>query len=254
LTAALDWWREAGVDCDYTDAPQDWLAAAREEPKRAAAAVLPPAPQPGRAAAPPPEAAPIAQERGNWPATFGAFSQWWLSEPTLAPRGANRVPPSGPAGPALMVIVPMPAEDDGEVLLSGKTGRLLDAMIAAFGIDPAQVYRASALPSRIALPDWAGLAGAGLGAVLAHHIALVAPQRLLVFGRGDISTLMGHDSAHTALHLRAFNHESGSVPASFEYDLETLLTKPSWKAGVWQRWLELALANGNGNTSAVNKS
>lgn len=137
-----------------------------------------------------------------------------------------------------MVLVPMPADDDGEVLLSGKSGGLLDAMVAAFGIDPALVYRASALPARIALPDWAGLGHAGLGAVLTRHISLVAPQRMLVFGRADISALMGHDSAHTAHHLRPFNHESGSVPVGYEYDLETLSAKPGWKAGVWQRWLD----------------
>ena len=238
LESALDWWREAGVDLAYVDAPQDWLAA---EVKLAAAKAppkQPPAPPPGRTAQPAPEPAPIAADRTSWPATLEAFAPWWLAEPTLAPRGMARVPPSGAANPELMVLVTMPAEDDGEVLLSGKTGKLLDAMIAAFGVDPARVYRASALPARIALPDWEALAGAGLGAVLAHHVALVSPERLLVFGRTDISALMGHDSAHTALHLRPFNHESGTVSAVFEYDLETLLAKPGWKAGVWQRWLD----------------
>ncbi len=246
LESALSWWREAGVDCAFVDAPQDWLAAEASSPEQKAAArraeAKPPSPPPGRPAAPVPEAPPIAADRANWPATLEKFAPWWLSEPTLAPRGLPRVSPSGPANPALMVLVPMPAEDDGEALLSGKTGTLLDAMLAAFGIDPAQVYRASALPARIALPDWVGLAGtrsgAGLGAVLARHVALVAPKRLLVFGRTDILALMGHSSAHSAANLRVFNHDSVSVPAGFEYDLETLLAKPGWKAGVWQRWLD----------------
>ena len=238
LESALDWWREAGVDCAYTDVPQDWLAADVVAPQQKAAAMQPPPQPPARSAPPVPEATPIAADRASWPATLKGFIPWWLSEPSLAPRGLARTPPSGPAKPDLMVLVPMPAEDDGEALLSGRTGRMLEAMIAAFGVDPAKVYRASALPARIALPDWAALAGAGLGAVLAHHVALVSPQRLLVFGRTDISTLMGHDSAHTALHLRAFNHESGTVTAGFQYDLETLLAKPGWKAGVWQRWLD----------------
>ena len=242
LESALGWWREAGVDLAFVDAPQDWLAAQPPSPEQKAAArkaeAKPPSPPPGRNAAPAAETAPIAADRANWPAKLEEFAPWWLSEPTLAPRGLPRAAPSGPANPALRVLVPMPAEDDGETLLSGKTGTLLDAMIAAFGIDPAQVYRASALPARIALPDWAGLAGAGLGAVLAHHVALVAPKRLLVFGRTDISALMGHSSAHSTANLRVFNHDSASVPAGFEYDLETLLAKPGWKAGVWQRWLD----------------
>lgn len=244
LAAALDWWRDAGVDCAFTDAPQDWLEAAAAPTVQASAlakalnpaAANAPTSRPFAAAGS--ETAAIAANRALWPKTLEDFAAWWLDEPTLAPRGLPRLPPVGPAGAALMVLVPMPADDDLDALLSGKTGRLLDAMLAAFGVDPAQVYRASALPARIALPDWAGLAGAGLGAVLARHVTLAAPQRLLVFGRSDISALMGHDPAHNALHLRAFNHESGTVPIGFEYDLETLLAKPSWKSGVWQRWLD----------------
>ncbi len=240
IEAALGWWRDAGVDCAFVDAPQDWLAAENPAPARKAAANRPEinTSAPGRAASSAPQAAQIAADRTQWPASLDAFAPWWLSEPTLATRGLTRVSPSGPANPALMVLVPMPAEDDSEILLSGKTGKLLDAMLEAFGIDSAQVYRASALPARIALPDWAALASAGLGAVLAHHIALVSPQRLLVFGKTDISALMGHGSAHSAANLRLFNHESGTIPAGFEYDLETLLAKPGWKAGVWQRWLD----------------
>lgn len=240
LSAALDWWRDAGVDCAFTNAPQDWLeaAAAPATQTSAASKSFADASASRRLAPAEPEAPAIAADRALWPETLQDFAPWWLNEPTLAPRGLPRLLPSGPAGAALMVLVPMPAEDDVDTLLSGKIGRLLDAMLAAFGVDPAQVYRASALPARIALPDWAGLASAGLGAVLARHVALAAPQRLLAFGRSDISTLMGHDSAHNALHLRAFNHESGIVTASFEYDLETLLAKPSWKSGVWQRWLD----------------
>lgn len=240
LSAALGWWAEAGVDMVFVDAPLDWLAAATEaQAAKAAAPALPPAPQrPPRAAANVAAAQPVAEDRGAWPERFEDFAAWWLTEPTLAPKGARRVPPLGPRGAKLMVLVPMPAEDDGEVLLSGRSGRLVDAMLGAMGIDPATVYRASALPARIALPDWVGLGAAGLGAVLKRHVALAAPERMLVFGRSDISALIGHDSAQNAHHLRALNHDSGTVPVGFEYDLETLLAKPGWKSGVWQRWLD----------------
>lgn len=237
LAAALDWWREAGVDCAFVDAPQDWLAAEVAAPRQNDAERRV-AQAPRHSAAAPPESAGFETDRSNWPAKLEDFSPWWLSEPSLAPRGLRRLAPSGTANPALMVLVPMPAEDDGEMLLSGKTGKLLDAMLTAFGIESAQVYRASALPARIALPDWAAMARAGLGAVLSHHVALVSPQRLLVFGKTDISALLEHGSAHSAPNLRLFNHESGTTPVGFEYDLETLIAKPGWKAGVWQRWLD----------------
>lgn len=243
LEAALGWWAEAGVDMAFVDEPQDWLAAESPAPSTKAAPILAPAAQkPPRVAAPSASAEPVAEDRSAWPEKFEDFTHWWLNEASLAPRGARRFAPYGPQGAPLMVLVPMPAEDDGETLLSGRTGRLLDAMLFAMGLDPTSVYRASALPARIALPDWAGLGGAGLGAVLKRHVALAAPERMLVFGRSDISALLGHDLAHSAHHLRALNHETGNVTAGFEYDLETLLAKPGWKAGVWQRWLDGAAA------------
>ena len=39
MEAALAWWRDAGVDGDFADAPQDWLAVARPNPTPKAAAV-----------------------------------------------------------------------------------------------------------------------------------------------------------------------------------------------------------------------
>jgi len=248
LEAALGWWAEAGVDMAFVDEPQDWLAAAPPAPAAKATAVLPPMEQkPTRASAHSAAVPVLAEDRSAWPQTLEDFSPWWMSEPSLAPRGARRLAPHGPRGARLMVLVPMPAEDDGETLLSGRTGKLCDAMLGAMGLDPAAVYRASALPARIALPDWAGLGAAGLGAVLKRHVALARPERMLVFGRSDISALLGHDLTHNAHHLRALNHENGSVPAGFEYDLETLLAKPIWKSGVWQRWLDgAAAADGSG--------
>lgn len=238
LEAALGWWAEAGVDMAFVDAPQDWLAAETPAAAKKAAPVLPPVEtRPQRVSAQAAAAEPIAEDRSGWPEKLEDFSAWWLAEPSLAPRGAKRLGPLGPYGAKLMVLVPMPAEDDGDALLSGRTGRLLDAMLGAMGLDPSDVYRAAALPARIALPDWAGLGAAGLGDVLKRHVALAAPQQVLVFGRSDILALLGHGSAHNAHHLRRLNHEKGTVPASFEYDLETLLAKPGWKAGVWQRWL-----------------
>ena len=137
-----------------------------------------------------------------------------------------------------MVLVAMPDEGDRETLLSGKTGQLLTGLLAAMGLARDQVYLASVLPARTALPDWEALASAGLGAVLAHHIGLASPQRLLVFGRGGISTLLDNGSAQTAANLGNFNHESGSVPLMFAIDLEALLASPGLKSGLWNRWLE----------------
>ena len=233
LAAAQAWWREAGVDTAFADAPRDWLAEGRP---RAQAEV--PAP-PRLEAAPEPSARPrIGGDPARWPQTLDAFAAWWLTEPSLDPApAAQRVPPAGPGEAALMVLVAMPEDGDGAALLSGPQGRLLEAMLRAFGTPRDEAYVASALPRRLPAPDWTQLAAEGLGEILAHHVALAAPKRLIVLGR-DLSPLLGHDPAQPAAISPEFNHERGSVPIAVFPSLEALLTRPALKRGVWTRWLE----------------
>jgi len=229
VAAALDWWREAGVDGDWTDAPQDWLAPAR----------TPRAPLRDAAPAPLAQAAPLfAGGPANWPTDLPAFANWWLTEPDLAPAGARRIAPAGPAAPPLMVVVPMPEAEDGETLLSGPAGRLLDGFLAAAGLSRGAIYCAAALPSRIAAPDWTALAQSGLGQVLTHHIALVAPKRLILFGQNSISALISNGSANNPTSLPAINHDDASVPMLGAYDLESIVARPALKQRLWSRWLD----------------
>lgn len=233
LAAAQAWWREAGVDTAFVDAPRDWLSEGRPRPTPESAA--PPSP--------PQAPAPTAKTRlggdpARWPTALPAFADWWLTEPTLDPApAAQRVPPAGPAAAELMVLVAMPEAEDAASLLSGPQGRLLDAMLRAFGSPREQAYLASALPRRTPAADWAALFADGLSEITAHHVALAAPKRLILLGR-DLSPLLGHDPAQgPALSLR-FNHDRGSVPLAIFPSLEALLAKPALKRGVWARWLE----------------
>ncbi len=234
IAAALDWWREAGVDASFADTPKAWLA----EPDAAPSA---PATDPklnGQIAPAPDPRPAIGGDRGAWPATLDAFAPWWLAEPSLDEGNpAQRVAPRGPAKAKLMVLVAMPEESDGEQLLDGPLGALLDGFLAAAGISSEAVYRAAALPRYQPLPDWPEMAQLGMGAVLAHHISLVAPERLLVLGQ-SILPLCGHDPAQGAQNLRSFNHDDGRVPALAEAGLDRLLAKPQLRARMWRRWLE----------------
>jgi uracil-DNA glycosylase len=185
-------------------------------------------------------AARIGGPRDAWPASLGAFAEWWMAEPTLdGGTVRDRAAPRGPQGAELMVLVPAPGQDDGEQLLTGRDGSVLAAMLRAMGLEPDTVYFASALPRHIPLPDWDSLARDGLGEVLAHHIGLVAPQRLIAFGP-SILPLLGHDPAQIAKTSLRFNHEGSNVKLFGALDLGTLATKPARKAGFWQRWLEFS--------------
>jgi DNA polymerase len=230
IAAAFDWWREAGVDSDFADAATSWLAAPEQPaaaPVRVAAAPL----QPAKPEAP-------AFDRGGWPQDLASFTTWWLSEPALDNgRLSGRVPPRGVAGAEIMVIVPDPERDDRETLLSGPQGRLLDAMLAAMGIAPEAVYLASVLPRHTPMADWAMVAEKGFGALLCHHVKLVAPRRLIALG-SNILPLLDNDPAHNPAVLRRFNQQGLSFPLLAGKSLSALLERPRWKAGLWQGWLD----------------
>ena len=237
IAGALEWWREAGVDAAYADEPQAWLAEP-ETPDQ----LLSSTPETRRNSAPTlePPTPKIGGIREAWPSNLAEFSNWWLTESSLDEGGLYpRVSPSGEAGAELMVLVPMPEEEDRDALLAGPQGRLLNGFLSAASLSPRQVYRAAVLPRHTPLAEWAELERQGMGAVLAHHVALARPRRLLVLGR-NILPLCGHDPAQGAQMLRSFNHEGGSVPALFAAGLERLLGNWQLRARLWQHWLDWA--------------
>jgi uracil-DNA glycosylase family 4 len=242
LCAALDWWREAGVDYDYADDPQDWLAKAPEP-----AAPNNPAAQIFAAAAPAQAETPetVGLDPAQFPQDLPAFQRWWMDEPLLDGGHVDaRVAPRGAANPKLMIIAPQPEPQDAAHarLLSGPQGKLLDAMLIAMGLGKDDYYLATALPRAMPLPHWDLLNAQGLGKVLAHHINLVAPTRVLCLG-ANILPLLGHEPSQNPANLLRINQDSASVsakniPAFATHDLGYLLTRPKAKRAIWQNWLK----------------
>ncbi|MCR2833671.1 hypothetical protein [Parerythrobacter lacustris] len=235
--AALDWWRLAGVDTDFADDVTDWLAT--PEAEATAPAPVPSATQPQRRALVPdkPRVA-IGGERAGWPTDLSAFHRWWLESDTLDAGGSfPRIAPRGLAGAELMVVVPEPEEVDRETLMSGPEGKLLAGFLAAAGLGTNQTYLAAALPRHTPLPEWDRLKADGLGDLLAHHVALAAPNRIIAFGR-NILPLLGHDTAQAAATLRVFNHDGVSVPLMAAPTLGELLRSAGRRKQLWQRWLD----------------
>lgn len=254
LAAALQWWRMAGVDLDFSDDVTNWLAgpdAADALPGASTSAARAPqtkfdpgATQPPKSpqASPPPAAAARVNLLGpNPPQDLASFREWWLTAPGLdaiGPRG--RVPPRGPAEPELMVLVIDPEEGDRERLLSGPQGRFLARIIAAMGISEEAVYFASALPRHTPMADTVALAAGGMDAVSSFHVNLVAPQRLLAFG-ANIPPLIGHALTNDVSHLREINQNSRTVPLMVSEGLDSLMAMPRLKTRFWRRWIEWSL-------------
>ena len=242
--AALDWWREAGLVCDFTDEAQGWLEDA-SPPVDATA----PAPPPPRPAAPPPRSAleralenepaarAIGGEPADWPQTLENFRHWWMTEPSLADGALDRrLPPRGVAGARLMAIVPQPLGSDREALAEGPAGRFLAAICAACGIAAHETYLASILPAPTTLPDWQALAAAGMGEVLRHHVALAAPERVLLFGR-SAGAVLGLDPVK-AREPFVITTAGRAIPALAVPDLAELARVPARRQRFWQTWLD----------------
>ena len=249
IAGALDWWRLAGVEVDALDEASGWLdvetAPAEHDAPDAAMAKPVATPQQEQAAASPRLPGSglegLARVPGNpsaWTAELATFRQWWLEEEKFSPAGAYpRVPPRGVAGAKLMLVVGMPEDSDRETLLSGPLGQMLDGFLRASGIGAHEVYCASALPRHTLRPDWNEVASAGYGALLAHHIGLVAPERLIVFGR-DVPALFPHAPAQDSANLRSFNHDGRHIPMLLARDLANLARRTGFRAAFWQQWLD----------------
>lgn len=253
LEAALDWWRMAGVDCDFADDATDWLGEAE-------------APRGGAAAAKAGETAKAEADRGgkqhrsrggesrdapepkaikrldllgaNPPQTLAEFQEWWLTAPgldSIGPRG--RVAPRGPQNPELMVLVIDPEQSDRDTLLSGPQGKLLSRIIAAMGLAQESVYFASALPRHTPMADTAAIAASGMDEITLFHVNLVSPRKALALGAG-IPPLLGHGLTNDLSLLREINQTTRSVPLLASEGLDAMMAMPRLKAKFWRRWIE----------------
>lgn len=232
VSAAQDWWRAAGVDCDFVDAPHNWLA---EPLAKQAATKIEVAKK-----AKPLEAAPVRQIGGDptgWPNSITEFDKWWLEEPSLSlESNALRPPPRGEHAAPLMILVPQPEADDQEVLLSGPQGTLIANMTRAMGFSIDDVRIASVLSRHTPAADWAAFAAAGIGQLTLHHIFLAAPQKLLVLGRA-ILPLLGADPKQAAA-LDSILSGNATIDTCAGRDPATLLAMAPARRALWHRWLE----------------
>ncbi len=234
IEAALDWWRLAGVDAHFSDDATDWLA----EPEPVAAASAAPAKKAVSAESPRIQQQEIPDLLGDTPPTdLASFREFWTSAPQLALAGkAPRVAPRGDAGSKLMVLTATPEQGDNESLLTGPQGRLLEKILRAIGLNEDEVYIASCVPQALPLADGQELLQAGFGKVLAHHIGLAAPQRLLVFGT-NVLPLLQHDAAQQPESVQEYRANGNSIPLLVTEGLDALASMPRLKARFWRRWL-----------------
>ena len=223
--SALDWWRDAGVDMLVDDTPRDWFAAL-------------PAPSPASLTQPAVAAAAIAATvAAALPLTMAEFAEWRLgAEAPEAAWSGISLAASGPVDAKIMVLVDCPDREDGDAgaLLSGAPGRLFDRMLAAIGLSRETVHVAAVCARRPAAGRMAREIEARLGEVARHHVALVAPERLLLLGDATARAVLGTERLAARGGLRPFNHDRGSTGVVASLHPRLLIDRPMMKAESWR--------------------
>ena len=222
IASALEWWRDAGVDCEIDDSPRDWMARLAAAP---VAAGLPSRVQEAVAAP------------AKLPETLAEFAAWRLG-PGAPEAGwpGKALGIQGSTASGLMIVVDTPDREDdaaGE-LLSGSAGRLFDRMLAAIGRDRQSIYLAALAMKRPPAGRIAPDASEKLDALLRHHIALVRPKRILALGNAASRAVTGLDVADARASLRAINHDGGTVQVVASFHPRFLLERPAAKADAWK--------------------
>ncbi|MDF3810208.1 uracil-DNA glycosylase [Rhodopseudomonas sp. BAL398] len=267
----LAFYLEAGVDCALSDEPvsrmTDEVAAAAVEsrPSRPAAALQPalePAAPPPHIAAPAPDAAIISAREAAAPApSLEALRALMESFDgcALKATATRLVFADGNPQARIMFVGEAPGrEEDIEGLpFVGRSGKLLDRMLAAIGLNRGNAYIANVIPWRppgnrtptpqetqICLP------------FIRRQIELVDPDVLVTLGNPSTQTLLATRDGIMRTRGRWFDFDTGSrkIRALPTFHPAYLLRQPSYKRLAWQDLRAIATALEDGSEATAPSS
>jgi uracil-DNA glycosylase len=239
ITAYLSWWQAAGYTDAVDDARHDWMA----QPVRAAA-VAPAVPTahtapkaaPSRAPAEPVSISATAPLT-PMPSNLAAFDQWLIdnARPLGPAWSRTAVPPAGPHGASLMVMTDQPDEHDlaNGILLSGPTGAMLDNIFKAIDLSREQVRIASVSLNRGPGGQLSGTDLSEMVAIARHHIAIAAPQKLLIVGQQACQLLFGQPVPPPDADQPIINHDVSIMAAFAIHHPRLMLDRPQMKRAAW---------------------
>lgn len=235
IDSYLGWWDAAGYDLAASDERRDWLAGSvttatrPQAPEQSQAAV---APQEQTIASPVPA---ITAGAASLPGTVSAFDTWWIEgeDAPGAIAGVSRIAPQGPVGAPLMIVTDCPDMDDiaSGRLFAGKSGILLDAMLAAISLSRAEV-RISAL---VACRPPGGMIDPAtvdrLAQIARHQLSLVKPKCLLVIGQNAMRALKIDPQLSNQ---PQFNQDGANVEIRAIHHPRLLIERPLLKRQAWE--------------------
>ena len=226
-----DWWSLAGVDLHYANEPTALL----DDPGKMETTAPKPAAMVADASKDPVTEFATKQVMPNDHRAFAA----WLSNPdNLVESGWTRqfVMPRGEPNPDVMVIVAMPDSDSSapDSLFSAKTEKLMVNMLAAINCDSKNAYFASVAVGRPIDGQIDEKHHAGLKDRMMHHISLVQPKRIIIFGDGASNILLNENLLAARKKKQFINHVSSKTEAITTFHPRILLERPELKAEAWK--------------------
>jgi uracil-DNA glycosylase len=259
LSALLAWYGEQGVDLAVDDTPHNRFV--RAEPAATAPVALRSAESmlravPASQAAPRPVSA-VSPDEATSDARARAATAMSLEELRalmqafdgceLKKTASRLVFADGAPGARLMLVGEAPgAEEDREGLpFVGRSGQLLNRMLAAIGIARSEVYIANVIPwrppgNRTPTPQETAICLP----FIRRQIELVAPDMLVCLGGPSAQTLLGAKEGITKLRGQWFDYAAGerTIRALATLHPAYLLRQPLQKRLVWQDLLALKAA------------
>ena len=250
----LDFYAEAGVDALLGEQPVDRLAAADTPPPRAPQRVATPRPdvRPAAAAAAPPspdaaamaarEAAKSAQTLDELRGILDKFDGC-----ALKATATKLVFADGNPQARVMFVGEAPGRDEDIEGLPfvGRSGKLLDRMLAAIGLDRSSVYIANIVPwrppgNRTPTPQESAIC---LPFIM-RQIELADPDILVCLGGPSAQTLLGIKEGITKTRGRWFSFNTGKreIRAMPTFHPAFLLRSPLQKRFAWRDFLAIKKA------------
>jgi uracil-DNA glycosylase family 4 len=216
----LQWWLDAGVDTAISEQPRQWLKAPASRSAGVVAEIAAPSP-------------------AQLPADYDTFRAW-LETSTGLPlerAGARRILPHGLPGARIMLLSDAPAREDAAEgkPIGGEAWLLATRMLSAIKLTPDEAYSASLACFHTPGTKLGDAELARCADIARRHIALVKPERLLLFGDGPARALLGD----LCLKVRGRPHRIEGVRTVATFHPRWLLQRPADKALAWRDLLLL---------------
>lgn len=251
LRALLEWHVEAGVDLAVDEIAPDRFAeaAAEAEARSVAREAARPAPRTAPAIPAAAQAVPPAPEEAARDARALAANVRTLEDLralmeafdgcALKSSAQRLVFSDGTPGARLMLVGEAPGRDEDEQgrPFVGRSGQLLDRMLAAIGLDRTSVYIANIVPwrppgNRTPTPQEIAICLP----FITRQIELAAPDVLVCLGGPSSQTMLGQREGILKLRGRWFDVQAGArrIPALATLHPAYLLRQPVQKRLAWR--------------------